>query len=228
MNRVLSSIAGLSLVFAGAVSAQVNEKAGQSPGDAAALQSALQGGASTSGSLVGGPTYDRIFTGDVNNGCAATSTFSGAGVGVEYALIPIYSPTGGGLVASLDNPGTDIGDTVLSLYCDPFDDSDASVNLVAYNDDFTGLISAFDGSEGIVLAPDTQYFLVVSLFSPADIGGGNYELTIGGASAGEEVLFGSPPPPLPAVGVPVNSPIALTVLVLLMAGLAFVGIRRIV
>lgn len=206
------------------------EKTGQAPKDMNVIQNVLAGAASTTGSLVGGPVYDRIFTGDVQNDCTATSDFSGAGTGVEYASIAINSPTGATLVASLANPGTDLGDSVLSLYCDPFDPANADQNLVAYDDDGGGgLLSAFDGSEGIVLAPDTTYFLVVSLFSPASIGGGNYELTVGGLNAGETVEFGpaGPPPPAPeATPVPGLSLLGMTSLLLLLAALAVVAIRR--
>ncbi|MCA1778782.1 MAG: hypothetical protein LC637_05215 [Xanthomonadaceae bacterium] len=206
------------------------EKAGQTPKDMTVIQDVLAGAASTTGSLVGGPVYDRIFTGDVQIDCTATSDFSGIGVGVEYASIAINSPTGATLVASLANPGTDISDTVLSLYCDPFDPANADQNLVAYNDDAGGLLSGFDGSEGIVLAPDTTYFLVVSLFSPAGIGGGNYELTVGGLNAGETVEFGPAgptPPPVPeSTPVPALSMLGMIGLLLLLATLAVVAIRR--
>lgn len=225
MSKVMGIVLAGALAVSGSVFAQVDEKQGQTPKDPAVLASVLgAAAASTSGNLTGGPTYDRIFTGDVQNDCTATSTVSGAGTGVEYALVPVYSPTGATLVASLDNPGTDIGDTVLSLYCDPFNDADATQNLVAYDDDGgSGLLSAFDGSEGILLAPGEQYFLVVSLFSPGSIGGGNYELTASGLNGGT-VLFG---PALPEVNnVPALGPIGLGVMVLLMAGLAIFGIRR--
>lgn len=202
----------------------IDEKANQAPKNPAAVASILEGVATFSGSLTGGPTYDRIFTSDVQNDCTATSTFSGSGTGVEYAMVPIYSPTGATLVGTLDNPGTDIDDTVLSLYCDPFDPANADLNLVGYNDDFSGLISGFDGTEGIVLAPNTQYFLVVSLFSPGDIGGGNFELAVGGLNGGEEVVFGSPLPEARAV--PTLGFAGMAVLVLVLAACSVVALRR--
>ncbi|MDT8410426.1 MAG: hypothetical protein RQ741_12555, partial [Wenzhouxiangellaceae bacterium] len=173
-------------------------------------------------------TYNRIFSTDVQNDCTATSSFSSAGTNVEFASIAINSPTGATLVASLDNPGTDIDDTVLSLYCDSFDPANADQNLVAYNDDAGGLLSAFDGSEGIVLAPDTTYFLVVSLFSPAAIGGGNYELTVGGLNAGETVEFGpAGTGPLPeSTPVPTLGVAGMATLLLLLVALAGVAFRH--
>lgn len=86
--------------------------------------------------------------------------------------------------------GTTINDTVLSLYCDPFEPTDAQANLVAYDDDGgDGLLSAFDGSEGAFLQPNTTYWLVISLFSTTSIGEGDYEISVGG-----DIIFGQPVP----------------------------------
>lgn len=134
---------------------------------------------------VGPQTYDRIFTGAVDNNCNAPSTFSGSGVGVPYAVIPFHtrSFTGEPLVASINTTGTDIGDTVLSVYCQ-FNPADASTGLVAYDDDGgSGLLSAFDGSEGAVIQPGRTYVMVVSTFSPGAVGGGNFSLSLGGQLA---------------------------------------------
>lgn len=140
------------------------------------------------GTLNGQPTYDRISTGDVSPTCTATSTFSGIGVGIPYVAVPIYTPVGENLVATINAAGTDVSDTTLSLYCDPFDPAAADLNLVAYDDDGAGnLLSAFDGSEGAFMNANEQYYLVVSLFSPGSIAGGNFQLDLGG-----QILVGSP------------------------------------
>lgn len=226
-SRTLTITAAfLGLIVSTISIAQTNEKDSQTPKNISVLQTVLGGSTSETGSLIGEATYDRIFTGDVQNDCTATSTASGAGTGVEFAALPISSPTGATLVASLANPGTDIGDTVLSLYCDPFESTTPDLNLVAYNDDAVGLISAFDGSEGAILEPNVTYFLVVSLFSPTDIGGGNFELTVGGLNTGEEVVFGSavllPPPP----SVPSLSVGGLVVLFAMLGLVAIIVVRR--
>jgi len=144
------------------------------PGIAAAADS-------ISGSLTGAPTYDRIFTGNVDPNCNAASTLSGLGVGVPYAVIAIYTPVGENLIATVNPIGTDIADTTLTLYCEPFDSNDARQNVIAYDDDDgDGLLSAFDGSEGAFLAPGNLYFLVLSLFAPGTMGGGNYKIDLGG------------------------------------------------
>jgi hypothetical protein len=136
---------------------------------------------SISGSLAGKPTYNRIFTGDVDPNCNAPSTLSGVGIDVPYAVIPICTTFGENLIVTVNPAGTDIVDTTISLYCDPFDPSDATQNLIAFDDDDgAGLLSAFDGSEGAFLAPGNRYFLVLSLFAPGTIGGGNYQIDLGG------------------------------------------------
>ena len=136
---------------------------------------------SISGSLIGKATYDRIFTSNVDPNCNASSTPSATGIGVEYVEIPIYTTVGENIVADLEPAETDIDDPVFSLYCDPFDPSDAMQNVIAYDDDGgTGLLCAFDGSEGAFMSTGNRYFLVLSLFAPGDMGGGNYRVNLGG------------------------------------------------
>ncbi len=180
MLKKTIAILTLSLSCA-ALMAQVNEKDLPSVKDPNVIANLFNNrAATTSGNITGGPTYNRIFTGSVDPNCNATSTLSGIGVGVQYALIEVHSTTGENVVAAVNPAGTDIADTVLSLYCDPFNPADAQANLVAYNDDANGLLSAFDGSEGAFMQANTSYFLVLSLFSPGSIGGGQYQLDIGG------------------------------------------------
>ncbi|MBI1318347.1 MAG: hypothetical protein GC168_05265 [Candidatus Hydrogenedens sp.] len=60
-----------------------------------------------------------------------------------------------------------ISDTVLALYCDPFDPGQPTSNLVAFDDDSgAGQRSAFSASDGIRLKPNDTYHLVVSVFDP--------------------------------------------------------------
>ena len=60
--------------------------------------------------------------------------------------------------------GTTIGDTTISLYCNPFDQTDATANLVAYDDDSNGLLSAFIATDGITLTPGNVYWFVLATF----------------------------------------------------------------
>lgn len=141
------------------------------------------GADSTSGVLDGSsPTYNRIFSGDVDPDCNATSTFSGTGVGVSYASYAFYSPAGE--VADIEVTSFTGGDTVLSIYCE-FDPLDASLNLVAYDDDGgSGLLSAITPADNVILQPNTTYYLVFSTFSPGNPG--TFEISLGG-----DLLFGS-------------------------------------
>ena len=141
--------------------------------------------------LTGADTYDRIFTSDVNTSCNATSTFSGSGVGVPYISIPIHSTTGENIECSL-NPGTTtVTDSVISLYCAPFDPLNADQNLVAYDDDGgSGLLSGFVVGDGAFMTANTTYYLVVSTFSPSNVGGGAFTVDFGGdIQVGEAVTI---------------------------------------
>jgi len=183
------SLAMMVLLISGfALMAQVNEKDLVVPKDPALLNNIFNNRADSAiGNLNGAPTYDRIFTGSVDPNCNAPSTLSGIGTGVPYVVYEIFSTTGENLVGAINPAGTDVADTTLSLYCDPFNPADAQANLVAYNDDFGSLLSGFDGTEGAFMAAGTSYFLVVSLFGPTSIGGGNFQLDLGG-----NIQIGSP------------------------------------
>lgn len=134
------------------------------------------------GNLTGGPTYDRIFGGTVDNTCNSSVTFSGSGVGVPYHVVAFHSPAGGlwdG--AEVVDAGTGITDSCMTLYCDPFDPANADLNVVAYDDDGgAGTLSSFTSADGIILAPDTTYYLVLTLFSPSSLGDGSFQLDLAG------------------------------------------------
>jgi len=181
-------ILGCLLTLPLAAQTAADEKADQPARDAAALADLFANRAdSVAGSLVGRPIYDRIFSTSVDPNCNAPSTNSILPIGVPYLAFEIFSATGENLVAAINPAGTDISDTVLSLYCDPFNPANPMANLVAYNDDFGSLLSGFDGTEGAFMQAGVSYFLVVSLFSPGDIGGGNFQLDLGG-----NIQIGSP------------------------------------
>jgi hypothetical protein len=134
----------------------------------------------TSGTLIGEPTYTRISTNNVDPNCNATSSFSASGV--QYAVIPIHTTNGAGenLVATVNAAGTGINDTVMSVYC-AFDPANSDQNLVAYDDDGGGgLMSAFLAGDGVFLAPETTYYVVLSLYSSGDLGSGTYQVDFGG------------------------------------------------
>ena len=113
---------------------------------------AIQAADTASGELnTSSPTYDRIFTASVDPNCNATSSFSGTVVGVYYQVFPFYSTSGE--AADVEITNSTVGDTTISIYCD-FDPTDASLSLVAYDDDGgVGLLSAITPAEAAILLP---------------------------------------------------------------------------
>lgn len=84
----------------------------------------------------------------------------------EYALIPFHSSTGGPFQLKMDPFATTIPDTVLYLYCSPFDPAQPEKNLISFNDDFNGsLLSGFGPGLELTLVPDYTYWLVLSTFN---------------------------------------------------------------
>ncbi|MBD8526658.1 hypothetical protein [Pseudomarimonas arenosa] len=179
---------------------------------------ATSGKAATSSGSVGPATYNRIFTGSVDNNCNAASTLSASGTGVAYATVTFHttSATGEPLVATINPAGTTITDTTLSIYC-VFDPANAQTGLVAYNDDSAGLLSAFNGTEGVIIQPGRTYTAVVSLFSPGDIGGGTFQLDLGG-----QLALGAFQP----LTIPASNDYTLAALIVLLASLAGVVLVR--
>ena len=136
------------------------------------------------------PTFDRIFTANVDPDCNAVSTFSLTGAGVYYQVFPIYSPSGQPADIEIVNS---IMDTTIALYCN-FDPADASQSLLAYDDDGgAGLLSAITPADGAILQPNTAYDLVVSTFNPGSVG--TFDVVLGG-----DLRFGTPQPaPVPTL-----------------------------
>ncbi len=116
------------------------------------------------------PTYDRIFGGSVSLECASQVIDSSQN-GMYFALFCIEASTSDPIEIIVDPTGTNISDTVMTLYCDPFDPGDASFNVVSYDDDGgDGLLSAFTIADGITLTPGDSYFLVLSTFGTGAMG----------------------------------------------------------
>jgi len=57
-------------------------------------------------------------------------------------------------------------DTVIYIYCDPFDPMNPTVNGVFMDDDDgAGLLSAIQASDGVTLTPETDYWLIICSYS---------------------------------------------------------------
>lgn len=130
-----------------------------------------------SGSLdASSPTWDRVYTfdpADPNCGLASTDSSSD---GVYYAAYEIQVSAAENLEAEITSFTG--GDTVMALYCDPFDPTQPATNMVAYDDD-GGVtpLSAFFDADGIALTPGVSYWLVISTFSAGVVGDFEVDLT---------------------------------------------------
>jgi len=122
-----------------------------------------------SGSLTAAsPIWDRIFGSAVDLTCNAAMSDSGND-GQYYEAIEIQ-------VSAAENLEAEVisftgGDTVIALYCDPFDPANPGLNAIAYDDDDgVGTLSAFVAADGITLQPGNTYWFVFSTFSSATEG----------------------------------------------------------
>ncbi|UCG33653.1 MAG: choice-of-anchor J domain-containing protein, partial [Phycisphaerales bacterium] len=124
------------------------------------------------------PTWNRVFGSSVDLTCNA-NVYDSSANGQYYAAIPIATTVSELLEAEFLQGGTTIGDTVLTLYCDPFDPANPMDNVIAYDDDGGySLLSGFYASDGIFLDAGVQYWLVLSTFSAGVTG--NYDFCLGG------------------------------------------------
>jgi hypothetical protein len=111
------------------------------------------------------PVWNRIFGSAVDPNCNATMSDSGVD-GQYYESIPIQ-------VSSTENLEAEVvsftgGDTVIALYCDPFDPLNPAANVIAYDDDDgVGTLSAFTAADGATLQPGNTYYFVLSTFNSA-------------------------------------------------------------
>jgi hypothetical protein len=124
-----------------------------------------------SGSLTAdSPTWNRIFGGSVSLECAS-QVIDSSSDGQYFEMFCIEVDSADPIEAIVDPALTNIGDTVMTLYCDPFDVADPMTNVVSYDDDGgEGLLSAFTVADGITLTPGNSYWLVLSTFSTGAMG----------------------------------------------------------
>lgn len=115
-------------------------------------------------------TYDRVFGGSVSLECASEVVDSSSD-GQHMELFCIQVSDSEAIEIIVDPELTTIGDTVMTLYCDPFDIADPSLNVVSYDDDGgDGLLSAFVVEDGITLTPGNTYFLLIAGYNSTHLG----------------------------------------------------------
>ncbi len=116
------------------------------------------------------PTYNRIFGGAVSLDCNSVVSDSGND-GMYFALFCIEVNSSDPIEMVVDPGSTDLDDTIMTIYCDPFDPGAPEVNVISYDDDGgEGFLSAFTIEDNITLTPGNTYYLVLSTFSAGDMG----------------------------------------------------------
>lgn len=171
---------------------KARERAGADERNVTALTYRGSDSVTVDGTLDGSsPTFDRrIPDGAVGNACDAQSADSTSD-GVPYAAFQLQVAG-----SSADPPvpfealvqvaGTTLTDSVLYLYCDPFDDQNPDANLVFSDDDDgagpNGALSAITLSDGVMLTGGASYWLVISTFGSAASEWGDFSIALSGAS----------------------------------------------
>ncbi len=114
------------------------------------------------------PTYNRIFGGSVSLECASEVSDSSID-GMYFGLFCIEVSNSDPIELIVDPAATLLNDTVMTIYCDPFDPGAPDANIVSYDDDGgEGLLSAFVVADGITLTPGNMYYVVLSTFGAGD------------------------------------------------------------
>jgi len=110
------------------------------------------------------PTYNRAFGNEVSNECNAPLIDS-ANDGVYLEYFCVKSTDSNPIELVVEAAGTNIIDTVLTIYCMNFDPSDPLGNAIAFDDDGgEGTLSAIARSDGVVLTPEHVYWAVLSTY----------------------------------------------------------------
>lgn len=110
------------------------------------------------------PTWDRIHTAAVDANCGAPALDS-ANDGMPFDIFCIEVSDTEPVQIVLDADLTSLTDTVLTLYCDPFDPAAPDRNVIAFDDDDgVGTRSALTAADDIRLVPGREYWVVVSTY----------------------------------------------------------------
>lgn len=157
--NILKSLIMMSLALA------LPAAAAEKTANAVNVKAALTGFQTFSGTLDGSsPIYDRIHGTTADPGCDAPvldSLNDGMAFDIQCLEVIDTDP----IEIILDPAATDITDTVLTLYCDPFDPQAPSLHVVAFDDDDgMATLSALSASDDIRLVPGLKYWLVVSTY----------------------------------------------------------------
>lgn len=110
-------------------------------------------------------TYDRIYThGMVDAQCGAEA-FDSVNDDMYFDVYCLQVDDDQPIELVLDAAGTDIIDTVLTLYCSPFDPLNPDQNVVAFDDDSgETTLSAITLADELALVEGQEYWLVISTY----------------------------------------------------------------
>jgi len=176
----------------------------------------------TAGNLDGSDAFDRRYLVTYDGTCNAVSSDSSLD-GSPYQVFEISSPVTESLEAEVVL-GT-LEDSVLFVYCDPFDPLNPELNLRAWDDDDgVGYGSAITPADGYMIEADTPYFLVVGGFADDDFG--DFTLNLGGNAVFGQVQPTPTPSPAGPAPVPTLSRGGMFTLMLVLAGLAVAVLAR--
>ncbi len=176
----------------------------------------------TTDTIDGSQTYDRRY-GATYDGTCNVSSYDSSNDGVGYVALAVHSPSTENLVAEVTT--ADFSDSVMTLYCDPFDPANPEQNMMAYDDDGgTGMLSAFTDADGYEIQADTTYWLVIATYGPGVTG--DLTVTLGGDAVFGPAGGGPTPTPFAAPGIPAATPWGLAALMLAFAGVALAILRR--
>ena len=116
------------------------------------------------------PTWNRGFNNVDPPDLGCNFLMNDSSDGQFYDVFCITGTDDNPVEIIVDANATTVGDTHMELYCDPFDPMNPLDNAVfSDDDDGDGLMSAFTLEDGLVLSGG-DYWLVLTTFSPGDMG----------------------------------------------------------
>ncbi len=126
------------------------------------------------------PTHDRRKSTPFNSAPTCTTLSEDSyNDNVRYTQYRIVPNSNVLLQADITTTSESPPDTLLALYCAPFDPENPADNLVAIDDDSNGFPNAGLTTRNIALNAGTNYYLVVISYSETFNAAGSYNLMLG-------------------------------------------------
>lgn len=189
--RLFSTLLALLVLLATAVGNVAAQDAG-GKGPAAGMPSQVVGpllGPTVNGTLDSSdPTYTRPdLSTAVTVNCASAWSPNPFGGGFYYEALAFNVTNNTPIQIEVNAAGTTIGDTFLSVSCQPFNAATPAVNgVITDDDDGAGYLSAITLSDNVKLTPGRTYWAVITTYSVGATGA--YQLDFS-----DNVVLGVPP-----------------------------------